>query len=69
MMPSCSTVAYTEEQIAGNPNLALEENFYTAPASITGLPAVVVGGVQFIGQACFDASLLQLAKSLEGGRD
>jgi Asp-tRNA(Asn)/Glu-tRNA(Gln) amidotransferase A subunit family amidase len=41
------------------------ENFYTAPASITGLPAVVVDGVQFVGKSFSENSLLSLAKVIE----
>ncbi len=66
LMPVGSTTAYTEEMISENKYIAFEENFYTAPASITGLPAVVTGGVQLVGAAFTDASLLAAAKILEG---
>ena len=42
--------------------LCFKENFYTAPASITGLPAVVTGGVQLVGRAFSEAALLDLAE-------
>ena len=58
MMPACSAGAYTEEQISENKYLAFEENFYTAPASITGLPAAVAGGVQLVGRAFSEHALL-----------
>ena len=44
------------------------ENLYTAPASITGLPAVVFGGVQQVGKAFSERALLSLA-SLCGKED
>lgn len=65
LMPACSTMAYTAEQIEANKHIAFEENFYTAPASITGLPAVVTGGVQLIGKAFSEKALLEVAKMYE----
>ncbi len=62
LLPVASTASYTEEQVAANKHLAFEENFYTAPASITGLPAVVAGGVQLIGKAFSEHTLLDAAK-------
>lgn len=62
MMPACSTLSYTEEQVKANKHIAYEENFYTAPASITGLPAVVAGGVQLVGKAFSEQALLDAAK-------
>ena len=58
LMPACSKMAYTEA------DSAFEENIYTAPASITGLPAVVAAGVQLMGPAFSDGALLDLAKIL-----
>ena len=65
LMPACSKMAYTEEQIKANEYMAFEENFYTAPASITGLPAVVVGGVQLVGPALSEQALLGVAEAFE----
>ena len=65
LMPACSTMAYSEEAVKATPSMVFEENLYTAPASITGLPAVVSGGVQLIGQAFSEPSLLMAAKILE----
>ena len=64
IMPACSALSYTEVQIAENKHIAFEENFYTAPASITGLPTVVAGGVQLIGKAFSEHTLLDAAKIL-----
>ena len=65
LMPACSTFAYSEDEVNSNKEIAFEENFYTAPASITGLPAVVVGGVQIVGRAFSEMALLDLAKTCE----
>lgn len=62
VIPTCSAVGYTPAMVEANPYIAYDENFYTAPASITGLPCVVVGGVQLIGKAFSDQALLDLAE-------
>lgn len=58
LMPACSKSEYTDS------DSAFVENKYTAPASISGLPAVVAGGVQLVGAAFSDGALLDLAKIL-----
>ncbi len=65
LLPACSKSSYTMADIAADKNLCLKENAYTAPASISGLPAVVVGGVQLVGPAFSDAALLDLAAQFE----
>lgn len=65
LMPACSKMKYTEDFVNSNKYLCYEENFYTAPASITGLPAVVVGGVQLVGKAFSEGTLLTIAKTYE----
>ena len=65
LMPACSKLAYTEADVQANKYLVFEENFYTAPASVTGLPAVVSGGVQLVGKAFSELALLDLAKKCE----
>lgn len=65
LMPACSKLAYAESEIKENKYLVFEENFYTAPASITGLPAVVTNGVQIVGRAFSEMALLDLAKTCE----
>lgn len=62
IMPATSTLAYKAEDVAANKHIAFEENFYTAPASVTGLPAVVAGGVQLVGKAFSEQTLLDAAK-------
>lgn len=67
LAPVCSKMAYTAEDIAQNKHICFEENAYTAPASISGLPCVVCGGASFIGKAFSDGMLLSLARLCEEG--
>lgn len=57
LMPATSCQQYTDLSVTA----AFEENLFTAPASISGLPAVVVGGVQLVGAAFSDDALLNVA--------
>ena len=66
LLPTCSQMVYTEEQIIADKYIAFEENRYTAPATLAGLPAVVAGGVQLIGKANAEDSLLNVAAILAG---
>jgi len=59
LMPATSAMAYSESL---DKYIAFEENFYTAPASITGLPAVVANGVQLVGPAFSELALLDVVK-------
>lgn len=65
MLPACSKAAYSEADVAENKYISFDEALYTAPASVTGLPAVVVGGVQLIGKAFSEKTLLSAAKIIE----
>ena len=65
VIPVVSAMEYTEAQISADKYVAFEENFYTAPASISGLPAVVFGGVQLVGPAFSENALLELAAAFE----
>ncbi len=65
LMPACQKTAYTEADVAENKYIAFDEALYTAPALITGLPAVISGGVQLMGKAFSDMALLSLAKIIE----
>ena len=66
LMPVCSKTAYTAEDVAENKYISFDEALYIAPASISGLPAVVFGGVQLVGPAFSENALLELAKIFEG---
>ncbi len=66
LLPASSKMAYSESELADK-NAPFEENLFTAPASITGLPAVVVGGVQFVGKAFSEGMLFEIAKMYEKG--
>lgn len=66
LMPACSAMAYKKDAVEGDKELPLKENFYTAPASITGLPAVVAGGVQLVGPAFSEALLAEYAERIGG---
>ena len=62
LMPAVSTLAYDKAMVENDKYLPYKENFYTAPASITGLPVVVAGGVQLVGAAFSEDVLLDLAE-------
>ena len=66
LLPACSSMVYAEEQLKTDKYVAFEENRFTAPASLTGLPAVVAGYVQLIGKANSEHALLDIAKILAG---
>lgn len=63
LLPACSALSYGEE-IRADKYAVYTENRFTAPASITGLPAVVCGSVQLIGRAFSDGSLLAAAAKI-----
>ena len=64
LMPAVSKMEYTKEFVEENKQISFEENYYTAPATITGLPAVVAGGVQLVGRAFSEYALLEAVKVL-----
>ena len=64
LLPACSAMVYTEADMIKDKYLAFEENRYTAPASLTGLPTVVAGYVQMIGKEHSERVLLDVAKIL-----
>ena len=66
LLPACSSMVYAEEQVSRQKYIVFEENRFTAPASLTGLPAVVAGCVQLIGKANSEHALLNVAKILAG---
>ncbi|MBQ6585408.1 MAG: hypothetical protein IJH83_01205 [Coriobacteriales bacterium] len=64
LMPACSKLAFTPADVEADKFIAFQENLFTAPASISGLPALVAMGVQFMGPHGSDANLLRLSASL-----
>ena len=62
ILPACSKSAYTEADVSANKYLAYDESLYTAPASITGFPAAVAGGVQIIGAPLSENTLFKAAE-------
>lgn len=65
VMPAASKAAFAAADVAEDKFLCFKENECSAPASITGLPAVVAGGVQLMGPAFSDAMLLEIAARFE----
>ncbi|MBP1544945.1 MAG: hypothetical protein J6A16_12695 [Oscillospiraceae bacterium] len=65
LMPACGKDSYTMADVKADKYMAFKEALYTAPASLTGMPAVVVGGVQLIGAAFSDQALLDAAAAFE----
>ena len=66
LLPACSQMVYPAKQVEKDKYVAFEENRFTAPASLTGLPAIVAGYVQMIGKANAEHALLDVAKVLAG---
>ena len=58
MMPACSTTEVEKSSV-------YKESKFSAPASISGLPVVVMGGVQWLGKPLADGSLLAFSKQLQ----
>ncbi|MBQ9735981.1 MAG: hypothetical protein IJV96_04265 [Clostridia bacterium] len=65
LLPAASKSAFTLADTAAKYTLAYDENLYTAPASISGLPAIAFGGVQLIGKAFSENTLYALAELYE----
>lgn len=63
VLPACSKAAYSESDYASLSPFC--ENAYSAPASITGLPALVARGVQTIGRMRADEALLDYCERCE----
>ncbi len=61
IIPACSKNAYTLDDVAASKHLPFDEALYTAPASISGLPAAVAGGVQLIGAPFTESTLFEAA--------
>ena len=65
LTPACSKLAYEKYDIAEAFSKVYEESLYTAVPSITGLPAMVSGGVQLIADSFKESTLLSIAARVE----
>lgn len=65
LMPVASRIAFCPKCVGGKYTAAYDEQLYTAPASITGLPAVALDGVQLVGKAFGENKLYYLAEIVE----
>ncbi len=65
LLPAVSKMTYSVEEVKADPTMCYVENKFTAPASITGLPALVAGGAQFIADAFNEGKLLAIAEMME----
>ncbi len=68
LLPAGSKKVFTKADTDANKYLSFDENLYTAPASITGLPVAVGGGVQLIGKAFSDSALLDAVQIIKEGK-
>ena len=62
LLPVASKCSFTLADTAKKLTIAYDENLYTAPASISGMPVIAFGGVQLIGKAFSENSLLDIAR-------
>jgi len=65
LTPVCSKSTYEAYDIADAFQKVFEESVYTAVANLIGIPALVSGGVQLMGKAFSESTLLSLAGSAE----
>lgn len=65
LTPACSKRVYTVQELKSEPTLAFKENLFTAPASISGLPAIITSGVQFMAKSFDEQKLFAVATILE----
>ncbi len=62
ILPAASALSYTRATVEGDKYMSYKENFYTAPASVSGLPVVAQQGVQLMGKAFSEELLLAMAE-------
>ena len=65
LTPVCGKTEYAPYDISESFAKVYDESIYTAIPSITGLPAVVCGGVQLIADAFKESTLLSIADKFE----
>lgn len=67
LCPACSETEYRPYDIKDAFMTVFAESLFTAVPNLTGIPAIVSGGVQFMADALRDSDLLHIAEALEGG--
>ncbi len=65
LAPACSKSAYSARMLGDSLDAAYDESFFTALASITGIPAVCAGGVQLMAGRLMEPALLTAAACYE----
>ena len=65
LTPACSKTEYKAYDIKDAFNKVYSESVFTSVANLIGTPALVSGGVQLLGKAFSEGTLLSLAASLE----
>lgn len=65
LTPACSKTSYEAYDIKDAFGKVFGESVFTAMANLIGTPALVSGGVQLMGKAFSESTLLSLAKSVE----
>lgn len=66
LTPACSKTAFEAYDISEAFGKAFAEGVFTAAANLTGIPAMVTGGVQLMGKHFSESVLLSLAHAVEG---
>ena len=65
LAPACSKAEYAPYDTADAFEKVFAESLFTAIPSITGMPAMVTGGVQLMADSFKESVLLSIAKSVE----
>ena len=65
LLPACSKSEYNADEVIADSTTAYKESVFTAPALISGLPAVTVNGIQLVGNMFAENSLLDVAELFE----
>ena len=65
VMPACGKASYTTEAVGDSISAVYRESLFTSFASILGLPALTVGGVQLVADSLNDELLLRAASAYE----
>lgn len=65
LAPACSKAEYAPYDTADSFEKVFAESLFTAVPSITGMPAMVTGGVQLMADSFKESVLLSIAKSVE----